>query len=200
MEAGSGEDGADLTTLCAIQPEAGGPIYIGSDRQLTCGQIIETQDFLKWRTGSDEKLGPWAFGASGEPALIDFLVECLESEIEADQDWPQGLARAVCERLRKKLDEIHWSSDQGGGQAPHRHSTVLAALEGSLWEMDIATGWALRVKAGEIVASGTGWELALGAAEALKNLEPWPRIMRALEVAIKYDTHSGGEPWVYCLG
>lgn len=157
-------------------------------------------DFQKWRYGSDDKLGAWAFGASGEPAVIDFAAEAFEEELEAGHDWPHGIARAVCERLRKRLDEIHWGSDQGGGQAPHRHSTLFAVLGGSLWELDVATGWAQKIGAGEFCASGTGWELALGAAEALKTLEPEPRMHRALEVAIKYDTHSGGEPWVYCIG
>lgn len=183
-----------LTTLCAWKDPESGSIWLGSDRQLNCGDFIERTDFQKWTELGDRH---WV-GVSGDPAIQDLAAQlCSE-----DPGIPDRPVQHFTRRLGDLLRDRGWDlSATENCSAPHLSSGMLCAWRGELYELCPATPWSLPIPPGKFAAIGSGNRFAYGAWGALEHIVSPPvlpkhRMEIALRAAIARDVYSGGEPWV----
>lgn len=180
-----------MTTLCAWKDPESGSIWLGSDRQLNCGDVIERTDFQKWTELGD---GNW-IGVSGDPAIQELAAQLYLEDPGLATRSVQNFTRRLGDLLRDRGWDLSASEN---GQAPHLSSGVLCAWHGELYELCPATSWALPMRAGQFAAVGSGNRFAYGAWEALEalSLPPEQAITMAIAAGIKRDVYSGGMPWV----
>lgn len=177
-----------MTTLIAYH-EPDGPIWIGSDRQRTQNDIVQSLASVKWRTRDPS----WAFSSCGTPSVAD-IAYALSEQAPLRND-PQKLVN----RLMKRIEAMGWVANCQDGQPPYREAGAMLVASGALYHVDLGKGWLSPVPPGQLQAEGSGRELAIGAFHAQEGVHAKARMDTALRVAIRFDVYSGGEPFIHKL-
>lgn len=185
-----------MTTICAF-PTGDGRVIVGSDQQRTYKNLVVPCG-PKWRIN-----GGRAAAACGHSRAATLLSEGAKDLLaDTGPDVPGGTSSAFV------FWERYIASAQRYGCAPvevHREpfkdygADFLYTDRGRLWH--IASEGGVITEMHQFWAVGSGAPYALGAwygaSEMATGLPGVTRMMRVcLEAAIKFDTSSGGEPWV----
>lgn len=172
-----------MTTICAVQSPGHG-VWIGSDTAaVNC--YTSLYGIEKWIVRE-----PWGVGVAGNMRTINIIQAHADGILHA----PHG-AWTVANRIRDLLHDDSWrlESDNEGGPAEFGQQMIIAH-PGGVWSIDPGFG-VVEIPDGEFWADGSGRAYALGAAHACDG-QPADKVHAALAAALRYDSSSGGEPFV----
>lgn len=183
-----------MTTICAVRVPGAG-VFIGADSlAVNCG--TKMTGVRKWIVRE-----PWAVGIAGDMRAINVVARDADAIFDpVGAGGPPG-AMTVADRIRHALREDGFVPEGGSdGGAQNLVQQMIIAHPGGLWS--IGAGFDLvDIPDRMLWADGSGRAFAIGAGRVLMpasttEQEVEETVRQAVEVAMQFDNHTGGEVFV----
>lgn len=176
-----------MTTICAMREPSVG-VWIGAD-SMVCNTCTRQYGAMKWILSE-----PWAIGVAGDLRVIN-LLEARKDSLLAEPPGAWTLLQRVRDAMLGDGIDPRSMGDEPGVR--NFGSDFIFAHPGGVWS---ASGEhsLVEIADGELWADGSGRGFALGAGYlAARNGEsPEACVRSALDAALRYDVHTGGETFV----
>lgn len=168
-----------------------GRTYIGMDGRQTAGSKITTEKTQKWFTPTQGVV----VASAGTVGTIQLLQRSVKwsglADVEPEDLEPWGID-VLAPQLRSCLRKHKINRDDDG-------CAFLIGIPGGLMTVDTYCGMTAYNDPGDYCAIGTGGAFACGALGAISRRNGQRAIKKALSVALKLDSASGGKCTIHSL-
>ena len=183
------------TKTCVIGLKHKGRVYMGADSKVSGEWLYFSSPESKIIRYQDPE--PMLLGISGECRIPQILDHCFTPPRRPKNCTDlQYLCKTFMQSVRKAMRQAGALEKTDGVESMVLFSGLLAYRK-KLYFFD--ADMSILEPSGNVAAVGSGQPYALGAMEAMTTKDPKKKILRALEIAGKYDPYVGPPYYVEVL-